>query len=119
MKVNINHPTFVAFLDNVTNSILTNVNVENYFSLPQEKKMGVLYMVFKMMKSSIKVRATLSDNEMKSFISVLWKKNEESENYELVGILKDISNNYDAVNEFTKPPKRTRTIKTTDKNNNG
>lgn len=112
MKVNINHPTFVAFLDNITNSILTNVNVENYFLLPQEKKMGVLYMVFKMMKSSIKVRSVLSDNEMKSFISVLWKKNEESENYELVGILKDISNNYDAVNEFTKTPTRRKTIKT-------
>ena len=119
MKVNINHPTFVAFLDNVTNSILTNVNVENYFSLPQEKKMGVLYMVFKMMKSSIKVRATLSDNEMKSFISVLWKKNEEAENYEFAAILNDIAQNFDAVNEVTKPTKRvTRTIKT-DKTTNG
>jgi hypothetical protein len=117
MKVNINHPTFVAFLDNVTNSILTNVNVENYFTLPQEKKMGVLYMVFKMMKSSVKVRSVLSDNEMKSFISVLWKKNEELENYELVGILKDISNNYDAINEVTKTPSRRKTIKT-DKNKN-
>jgi hypothetical protein len=117
MKVNINHPSFIAFLDNVTNSILTNVNVENYFSLPQEKKMGVLYMVFKMMRSSVKVRATLSDNEMKSFISVLWKKNEESENYELVGILKDISNNYDAINDFTKPATRRKTVKT-DKNKN-
>ncbi len=117
MKVNINHPSFIAFLDNVTNSILTNVNVENYFSLPQEKKMGVLYMVFKMMRSSVKVRATLSDNEMKSFISVLWKKNEESENYELVGILKDISNNYDAINDFTKPVTRRKTVKT-DKNKN-
>jgi hypothetical protein len=111
MKLNINHPSFIAFLDNVTTSIISNVNVDNYFKLSQDKKMNVLYMVFKLMKKSVAMGPKLTDNEMKSFIAVLWKKNEEIENYEFAAILNDIANNYESINEFTKTPKRTRTIK--------
>jgi hypothetical protein len=111
MKLNINHPSFIAFLDNVTTSILSNVNVESYFKLTQDKKMNVLYMVFKLMRKSVAMGPKLTDNEMRSFLTVLWKKNEESENYEFAAILNDIANNYDSINEFTKIPKRTRTIK--------
>ena len=120
MKVNVNHPSFISFLENVTENILSTISVNNYFSLPQENKMGVLYMVFKLMKNSVKSRAKLTDLELISFVTVLWKKNEESENYEFAAILKDILDNFDIVNEFTNtPPKRTtRTIKT-DKTNNG
>jgi hypothetical protein len=118
MKVNVNHPSFISFLENVTETILSNVSVENYFTLPQEKKTSLIYMVFKLMKNSIRVSVNLTDEELISFIVVLWKKNEESENYEFAAILKDISNNFEAINEFTKPIKKTtRTIKT-DKNNN-
>ena len=122
MNVNINHPSFISFLDNVTSSILSNVTVENYFRLTPDKKLGVQYMVFKLMKNAVKVRAKLSDNELRSFVSVLWKKNEESENYEFAAILNDISQNFDKVNEVTKPIKRIpRTIKSDkiDKTNNG
>ena len=119
MKVNINHPSFISFLDNVTTTILSSVSTENYFNLPQESKMGVLYMVFKLMKDSVKMTTKLSDNEMKSFVIVLWKKNEIAENYEFAAILKDISNNYDAVNDFTKTTKRQGRKLKTDKTNNG
>jgi hypothetical protein len=113
MKVNINHPTFISFLDNVTTNILSNITVDNYFSLSQEKKLGTQYMVYKLMKNSVKVRAKLTDDELRSFVNVLWKKNEESENYEFAAVLNDISNNFDMVNEVTKPVKRTpRKIKT-------
>lgn len=113
MKVNINHPSFITFLDNVTSNVLTNISVEKYFSLSPENKLGIQFMVFKLMKNSIKTRAKLTDLEMKSFIIVLQKKNEESENYELAEILKDMSINFDTVNEITKPAKRTvRKIKT-------
>jgi hypothetical protein len=110
MKININHPTFLAFLDNVIVSITSSVNISNYFKLSQDKKMGVLYMVYKLIKKSIQITTKLSDTEMKSFVTVLWKKSEESENYELAAILSDINNNFDAVNEFSKPLKRKRTI---------
>jgi hypothetical protein len=118
MKINVNHPSFINFLDTISNSILSNISAENYFLLPQESKMAVLYMVFKLMKSSIKMRASLGDNEMKAFIGVLWKKNEEAENYEFAAILKDIMNNFDAVNEFTKINKRTARVVRVDKTNN-
>jgi hypothetical protein len=119
MKVNVNHPSFIAFLENVTETILSNISVETYFSLPQDKKMGVLYMVFKLMKNSVKVSTKLTDMELRSFVTVLWKKNEEAENYEFAAILNDIANNFDSVNEFNKEPvkRQPRTIKI-DKTNN-
>lgn len=113
MKVNTTHPTFVAFLESVTDTILSSVNIENYFSLPQDKKMNVLYVVFKLMKTATKVRAKFTDDEMRDFVTVLLKSNEKTENYEFAAILKDISNNFDSINDVTKPAKRqTRTIKT-------
>lgn len=119
MKVNVNHPSFISFLETVSTNILSSVSIENYFSLPQDKKMSVLYVVFKLLKNSVKTRAKLTDMELKSFITVLWKKHEDVENYEFAAVLRDISNNFDAINDFIKPPKKTiRTIKT-DKNNNG
>jgi len=117
MRVNVNHPSFISFLDSVTKNILSNVNIENYFSLVPEKKLRLHYMVFRLLKNSVKTRAKLSDTELKSFLVVLCKKNEESENYEFAGILKDISNNFDAINDFTKPTKR-KIIKTTKKDTN-
>ena len=119
MKININHPSFISFLDNVTNSILSNITIENYFKLTQEKKMSVLYTVFKLMKKSLSVRAKLSDAEMIAFVTVLWKKNEEAENYEFAAILHDIANNFEAVNEFTKTIKRQTRVLKTEKPNNG
>jgi uncharacterized protein (UPF0335 family) len=64
-------------------------------------------MVLKLMKNAVKMRAKLTDNELRSFVSVLWKKNEESENYEFASILNDIAQNFDSVNEVVKPVKRT------------
>lgn len=119
MKINVNNPSFILFLDNITNSILSNVSVDNYFNLPQEKKMGVLYVAYKLMKKSVSLSTKLTDNEMKAFVIVLLKKNEEIENYEFAAVLRDISNNFDAVNEFTKPPKRTIRTTKTDKSTNG
>ena len=113
MRVNVNHPSFVTFLENVTNTILSNISVDNYFQLVPEKKLAVQYAVLKLMKNSIKVRAKLTDLELKSFVIVLCKKNEEVENYEFAAILSDIVQNFDSVNDVTKPNKRsTRKIKT-------
>ena len=106
MNVNVNHPSFIIFLENVMKSILSNVTVENYFGLTQDKKLGVQYMVYKLLKNSVKLRGKLSDDDMRSFVVVLWKRAEEMENYEFSAILKDISANFDSVNEITKTIKR-------------
>lgn len=107
MRVNVNHPSFISFLDNVTNTILSNISVETYFQLTQEKKLALQFTVLKLMKNSVKVRAKLTDLELRSFVIVLCKKNEESENYEIASILNDISTNFDTINDVTKTPKRT------------
>ena len=111
MKINVNHPSFISFLENITTEVLNNVTTANYFKLTHDKKMGVLYMVYKLLKKSMTLRTTLSDNEMKAFLVVLWKKNEENENYEFAAILNDIINNYEAVNNFIKPIKKPRKAK--------
>jgi hypothetical protein len=119
MKVNVNHPSFISFIENVTNNILSNISIQDYFSLNLDKKHRTQYTVLKLIKSSVKVRAKLTDTELLSFITILWKKNEESENYEFAAILNDISKNFEKVNEVTNTKKRiTRKIKT-DTSSNG
>jgi hypothetical protein len=37
MKVNVNHPSFISFIENVTNNILSNISIQDYFSLNLDK----------------------------------------------------------------------------------
>jgi len=106
MKVNINHPSFISFLNQITSNILSNVSLENYFSIANDKKIVIQYTVLKLMKNSIKTKAKVTDNELRSFVTILWKKNEENENYELASVLNDINNNFEKINESTIPKKR-------------
>lgn len=106
MKINIDHPSFISFLNTITNNILTSVSIENYFKLSSERKLNIQYVVFKLMKNAVRVRAKLSDTELRSFVIILWNKNEQQENYEIAAILNDINNNFDSINEFTKVKKR-------------
>ena len=77
-------------------------------------------MVFKLIKSSVSHRAKLNNDDLKNFMMVLWRRNEESENYEFAGVLKDITNNFDIVNEHTVQKTIKRKIKTkTDNTENG
>jgi len=118
MSVNVNHPTYILFLDNVTNGILTNVTVSTYFSIAPEKRIKVQYVVLKLIKNLIKSRGKFSDPEIKSFILVLKNKNEEHENFELAAILRDISNNFETVNELSKPTKKPLKVVKTDTTEN-
>jgi hypothetical protein len=117
MKFNVGHPTFVTFLDNVNSAILSNVKINNYFKITTEKKFGIQYMVLKLMKNAVKTRAKLNNTELKSFIILLQTKNDESENYELSGVLKDIIVNFDSVNDFVKPVRKNKVIKVDEKQN--
>lgn len=101
MDINVNHPNFVIFLDNVSNTILAHVTINGYFGLTPDKKLGLQYIVFKLMKTSLRIKGTLTNDEVKNFTFILCKKNEENENYELAAILNDILKNFDTVNEKT------------------
>lgn len=119
MRVNVNHPSFVSFMDNVSSSVLFNVVLDNYFTLSQDKRLALQYQVFLLTKNAINLRAKLSNEELRSFIEVLWRKSEESENYEFASILCDIVNNFDSICEVTKPTRRVSKSTKTDKTKNG
>jgi len=118
MKIDINHPTFIKFIENVINNITTNVYVERYFDLNNEQKLGDQLKVFKIMNNSLRSGVKLNELEYKSFINILWKKSEENEKYELSAILKDVLENFDKIYDVTKPIKKivTRRIKTNNNN---
>lgn len=98
MKVNVNHPSFISFLETISNNILSAIKIEDYFTLGQEKKLAVSFTVLNLIKNSAKIKANLSNSELKSFIIVLRKKHEDKENYEFAAILNDVIKNFDAIN---------------------
>lgn len=112
MKNNLNHPTFLLFLDTISTNILTNIKTENYFSLTKEKKITIQYLTLKVILQLIKVRIKLTNEELIEFINVLIKKNEDNEQYELSGILVDILNDFETLNDkIVNIKKIKRTIK--------
>ena len=117
MKIDINHPSFINFIENVINNITTNVHVDKYFSLSKEQRLSEQLKVFKIMNNSLRSGIKLNEPEYKSFITVLWKRSEENEKYELSGILKDATDNFDSLYDVIKPIKKTtRKIKTNNNN---
>lgn len=118
MKIDINHPSVVQFLSEITQNIISNISIENYFDLSEEKKMGISYVVLKLIKNSSEKRVKLSDNEFLALLAALWKKNEENENYEVADILNRISKNYDTMSDLIKPQKRVRRVIKADKPSN-
>jgi hypothetical protein len=115
MRFNLNHPSFINFIDNVNISVINNVNFNNYFDCSIENKTSIQHIVFKLIKSSVKLRAKISDEELKNFITILWKRNEDLENFEFTQILLDITKNFDSINETIKPQKRQSKVIKTDK----
>jgi len=111
MKVNVNHPSFISFLENISQNILSAIKIEDYFELTDKKKLMVSFTVLNLLKNSAKVRANLSDSELRNFIAVLCKKNEDAENYEFAAVLNDVVNNYDTVSKM-KPTTKKATKKT-------
>lgn len=98
MSINVNHPSFITFLDNVTKTILSEIDIKNYFNITPDKRTKIQKATLMVLKKSLKTRALVTDTEVKAFVIILQKKNEESENYEVSAILKDIIVNFDVIN---------------------
>lgn len=107
MKVNVNNPSFIAFLESVTNNILSSIKIDDYFTLTKDKKLTLSFTVLNLLKNSAKIKANFSDSELKAFITVLRKKNEEIENYEFAAVLDDVIKNYDVITDLSNPTKKT------------
>lgn len=112
MKVNVNHPSFTSFIDEITKTILNSISIENYFSLSNDSKLGVQFIAYKFINNAISTRVNVNDDELKSFINVLWLKNVENEMYEFAAVLKDILDNFERVNREVKQPVKKATKKT-------
>jgi hypothetical protein len=107
MRVNVNHPSFISFLETISNNILSAIKLDEYFNLTTEKKLAVSFTVLNLIKNSAKVKANLSDTDLKSFITVLCKKNEDNENYEFAAVLNDVVKNFEVINEMNTSSKKT------------
>jgi hypothetical protein len=113
MKVPINHPSFISFLESISNNILASVDIESHFRLNKEKQLALSFTIFNLLKNSAKIKANLTDTELKNFITVFCKKNEEIENYEFAAVLNNILVNFDSIinlsntsKKLSKPPKK-------------
>ncbi len=118
MNANINHPSVIKFLSDLTTNIVSSISIENYFGISEESKTALNYAVFKIIKGSTDKRVNIGENEFKALLVALWKKNEEAENYEIAEILNGIIKNYDSIKEVTKPIKTVKKPKI-DKKSNG
>jgi hypothetical protein len=119
MNVNVNHPSVVKFLSDITNNIVSNISIDQYFTISEEKRSALSYAVFKIIKSNTEKRVNLGDAEFRAFLVALWKKNEENENYEVAAILNDIIKNYESINELSKPLKTIKKPTKTERKPNG
>jgi hypothetical protein len=110
INVDINHPSFVQLIDKINNKVVTNIDVSRYFSLTEDKKRGLSYLALKLVNTSVGSRVKMTENELLSLVTILWKKNEETENYELAAIFKNIMENFNVIYNSVKPKTRTRKI---------
>jgi hypothetical protein len=101
MVVNVNHPEFITFIEKLSSSIAVAVPISDYFKLSSDKKVTTTYTVFSMIKNMTKIKIKLTDTELKNFLIVLRRNNEENENYEFASILNDIVKNFDTMNNFS------------------
>jgi hypothetical protein len=113
MKVNVKHPTFQSYLEDVTTNILSLISIENYFKLNNDAKIGIQFIVLKYIDSSLKIRLSIEEEDIKKFIHYLLIRSDENENYEFSGILKDLNSNFDLLisKTKTKEVRKSRRIK--------
>jgi len=111
MSPNINHPSVIKFLSEITSNIVSSISIENYFEMSEDSKTALNYAVFKIIKGNTEKRVNIGEIEFKALLVALWKKNEEAENYEVAAIINNINKNYDSIKEICKPIKTVKKLK--------
>ena len=110
-KIDINSPSIKKFYLTTIDNILTNINVENYHNLENDKKVSILYSVFKTLKGIFKSDNDYDGEKLKYVITTFYNFTIEHEYYELTSIIKDILNNFSSIFELNKKDdKKTKTI---------
>jgi hypothetical protein len=112
-EADFNHASWNKLIEKTNTSVLTQIGVDRYFKLTEDKRRGVSYLTLKLVRNSITKNISIGENELLAFITILWKKNEEMENYELAAIFKNIMENYKVIYNSVKPVKKVRKINVT------
>jgi len=110
INVDTNHPSFRQLIEKINGNVTSNIDITKYFNLTEDKKRGLSYLTLKLVNQSIGGKIKMTENEFLSLVTILWKKNEESENYELASIFKNIMGNFSSIYSAIKPVKRVRKI---------
>ena len=99
MRISADHPSFISFLNEVTNKVIENVEIDKYFYITKEKQLNTQFVVFTLIEKNIKNKVTILSEQLKTFFVILVKKNENLENYEVAALLNDIINNFDDIQD--------------------
>ena len=81
INVDINHPSFLKLLDKVNTKVLAGIKVDKYFSLTDGKRKGISYLTLKLVNTSLGSKMKLSENELLSFVTILWKRSKTKRYY--------------------------------------
>jgi len=109
-NTDLNHPSFLQLIDKLNGTVLSGIDTGKYFTLTEDKRRGVAYLTLKLIMNSLIGKLKLGDKELLSLVAVLWKRNEESENYEMAAVYKYIMENFDKIYSSVKPVRQTRKI---------
>jgi len=115
MKINTNNPALNSYIENLNKTILSNVNIEKYFTINKDKKVAIQYLTLKLVKKYVGIKSNLSKNDLLDIIKVLQKKNEDLENYEFASTLKDVINNFDLLSSLVDPSTKQKKVVKTEK----
>lgn len=97
MRISLEHPSFISYLNEIVDNVIENVDIEKYFYINKEKQLNIQFIVFTLVEKNIRNKVTILSEQLTPFLLILVKKNEKKENYEVAAILNDIVNNFDEI----------------------
>lgn len=105
METTTTHPNFIKFIDEVVNHLNSSIDTKNYFSLTDSKKKNVDQIIYQTIIKSFKYNVVMNETEGRETFDSFRKFTEQTEDYVLAGIFKNIKDN---IETHIKKPKTTR-----------
>lgn len=108
MNININHTSFIKFMETCTKNITEAIDISNYIDADNKKKTAIDYIVYQTFIKSFSYKVKLSDTEKEKILEVLMLHHAKKENYVLALIFKNIKNN---IPKYSEVKTRKRIVK--------
>ena len=93
--MNLDTPNIINLIETLSKNVMKGFNAKTYFTLSKQKKRDIQLFVYKYLANILANKFVLTKEEMESILVFIILKNNEVENYELSGVLKDIITNLD------------------------